>query len=86
MAKARLTREQAVARLLAQLPAMDNKELRQHWSELFGREPSPGMRRNHMIPILACRAQERAFGGLKESTARILRDLALGTASEAQPI
>jgi len=44
------------------------------------------MRRNHMIPILAYRAQEKVFGGLKESTLRILRKLALGNPSEAQPI
>ena len=81
----RLTKEQAVAALLAQLPAMGHKELQQHWRELFGREPSPGMRRNHMIPTLAYRAQEKVFGGLKESTVRMLRELALG-ASEAQPI
>jgi hypothetical protein len=84
MAKAGLTREQAVAQLLVQLPTMGNKELRQHWRELFGRDPRPGMRRNHMIPILAYRAQEMAFGGLKESTVRMLRELALGIASEAQ--
>jgi hypothetical protein len=51
---------------------------------LFGRAPSPGMRRNHMIPILAYRAQEKAFGGLKESTLRVLRELALGITSETQ--
>ena len=84
MAKARLTREQAGTRFLAQLRAMGHKELRQHWRELFDREPSSGLRRNHMIPILAYRAQERAFGGLKESTVRMLRDLALGIATEAQ--
>ena len=78
------TKQQAVAQLLAQLPAMDYKELKQHWRELFGREPSPGMRRNHMIPIFAYRAQEKAFGGLKESTIRTLRDIALGVASDAQ--
>jgi Protein of unknown function (DUF2924) len=83
MAKARLTKEQEVARLLAQLPAMDHKELQRHWRELFGRESSPGMRRAHMIPILAYRAQENVFGGLKESTVRMLRELALGIASEA---
>jgi hypothetical protein len=82
-AKAGLTKENAVTLLLAQLPEMDRIELRQHWRELFGREPSPGMRRNHMIPILAYRAQEKAFGGLKESTVRMLRELALGIASEA---
>jgi len=83
-AKARLTTEQAVGRLLAQLPAMGHKELRQHWRELFDREPNPGMRRNHMIPILAYRVQEKAFGGLKESTVRMLRELALGISTQAQ--
>ena len=78
------TKQQAVERLLAQLPAMDHKELQQHWRDLFGREPTPGMRRNHMIPILAYRAQEKAFGGLKESTVRMLRELALGIATETQ--
>ena len=79
------TKQQAVDQLLAQLPAMHHKELRQHWRDLFGREPNPRMRRNHMIPILAYRAQEKAFGGLKKSTVRMLRELALGIASEAQP-
>jgi Protein of unknown function (DUF2924) len=83
MAKARLTKEQAVARFLAQLPAMGRRELQQQWRNLFGREPSPGMRRNHMIPMLAYRAQEKVFGGMKESTVRMLRELALGIASEA---
>ena len=84
VAKPRLTSEQAITRFLARLPAMGHKELRQHWRELFDREPSPGMRRNHMIPILAYRAQEKTFGGLKESTVRMLRELALGIATEAQ--
>ena len=82
----KLRKEQAVGRFLTQLATMEHKELQQHWRELFGREPSPGMRRNHMIPILAYRAQEKAFGGLKESTVRMLRELALGNASESQPI
>jgi hypothetical protein len=41
-AKPRLTSEQAVTRFLAQLPAMSHKELRQHWRELFDREPNTG--------------------------------------------
>jgi hypothetical protein len=83
---AKSTKQQAVDRFLAQLPTMDYKELQRQWRELIGREPSPGMRRAHMVPILAYRAQEKAFGGLKESTARMLRELALGIASEAQPV
>jgi hypothetical protein len=38
MAKARLTKEQAVTRPLAQLPAMDHKELKQRWREQFDGE------------------------------------------------
>jgi Protein of unknown function (DUF2924) len=78
------TKQMAVDRFLAQLPAMNYAELQQHWRELFGREPSPGMRRDHMIPIVAYRAQEKAFGGLKESTVRMLREIALGVATEAR--
>lgn len=82
--KQKLTKRQAIDQLLAQLPAMDHKELRQRWRELFGREPGVSTRRNHMIPILAYRAQEMAFGGLRESTVRMLRESALGIASEVQ--
>ena len=38
-----------------------------------------------MIPILAYRAQEKIFGGLKESTIRALREIALGIACDIQP-
>jgi hypothetical protein len=81
--KPKPAKQLAVERFLARLPAMNYMELQQHWRELIGREPSRGMRRNHMIPILAYRAQEKAFGGLKESTVRMLRELALGIATEA---
>jgi hypothetical protein len=82
--KPKHTKQQAVDQLLTQLPGMHHSELRQHWRDLFERDPSPSMRRNHMIPILAYRAQEKAFGGLKESTVRTLRELALGITSEAR--
>lgn len=82
--KPKSSKQQAVDRLLAQLPEMDYKELQQLWRELFGREPSLGMRRNHMISILAYRAQENAFGGLKESTIRTLREIARGISSDTQ--
>jgi len=74
------TRQYAVDRLLAQLPTMARKALQKLWKELFTREPSPALRRETLIPILAYRIQEKAFGGLKESTARKLRELADNTA------
>jgi hypothetical protein len=69
------TRQQAVDQLLVQLPAMERKALTKLWRDLFDRAPSPAFRRETLIPILAYRIQEQAFGGLKESTARKLREL-----------
>jgi hypothetical protein len=70
------TQQQAVDRLLEQLPTTEREILVGLWGDLFGRAPSPSLRRESLIPLLAYRIQERAFGGLKESTARKLRELA----------
>lgn len=55
---------------------MERKELLRLWRDLFGRVPSPTLRRETLIPILVYRIQEKSFGGLKESTVRKLRELA----------
>jgi hypothetical protein len=70
------TKRHAVDRLLAQLPTMDRKALLKLWRDLFDRVPSPALRRETLIPVLAYRIQEKIFGGLKESTARKLRESA----------
>ena len=70
------TRQEAAHRLLEQLPTMKRKELLSLWRDLFDRMPCPALRRKTLIPILAYRIQEKAFGGLKESTVRKLRALA----------
>jgi hypothetical protein len=80
------TRQQAVDQLLAQLPTMARKALQKLWKELFTREPSPALRRETLIPILAYRIQEQAFGGLQASTARKLRELAEERAVDAKPL
>jgi hypothetical protein len=74
--KPKPTRRQAVDRLLEQLPTMERKELLRLWRDLFDPVLSPSLRREMLIPILAYRIQEKAFGGLKESTVRKLRELA----------
>lgn len=74
-AQTKTTKRQALDRLLEQLPLMERKALQKHWRDLFGREPSLALRRETLIPILACGIQEQAFGGLRESTARKLREL-----------
>lgn len=75
------TKRQAIDRLLEQLPLMERKSLLKHWCDLFGRGPTRALRRETLIPILAYGIQEHAFGGLKESTARKLRELAHGSAT-----
>ena len=62
---------------LERLPSMSRQELQQLWQELFGRPPHPKLRRQLLIPILAYRVQEKAYGGLKASTRNYLRKLAL---------
>ena len=84
LTKQKTTRQQAIDRLLEQLPTMDRKALLKLWCDLFDRVPSPALRRETLIPILAYRIQEKAFGGLKESTARKLRELAEERAGDAK--
>ena len=84
----KLHRQGVVERRLAHLSTMDRRALEKLWRDLFNRAPSPALRRETLIPILAYRIQEKAFGGLRESTARKLRELAehaggLGPAQDA---
>lgn len=74
--KPRPSRQEAADRLLTRLPAMDRKELLKFWHDLFDRIPSPALHRGTLVPILAYRIQEKAYGGLKESTLKRLRELA----------
>ena len=80
------TRLQTVDRLLEQVPTMERKELMKLWQNLFDRVPGPALRRETLIPILAYRIQERAFGGLKDSTVRKLRELAEEHVGDAKSV
>jgi len=57
---------------------MDRKALRGLWERLFRSPPNPALRREVLIPIIAYRLQELAFGGLKGSIERQLRTLVQG--------
>ena len=72
--KPRPTKHEAADRLLTQLPTMDRKALLKLWHDLFDRIPSPALHRGTLIPILAYRIQEKAYGGLKESTLKRLHE------------
>ena len=61
---------------LQELPRLPKPELLALWQELFAKPAHPRLRRNLMIPILAYRIQENAYGGLKPSHAKRLQKLA----------
>ena len=61
---------------LEELPRLDRKDLLGLWLEQFGKPAHPRLRREILVPILAYRLQEKAFGGLKPSTCKRLRRLA----------
>jgi hypothetical protein len=73
-----------LARDVASLPALDAATLRQRWKALFGADPSPRVGRSLMVKAIAYRLQERALGGLKPGTQRLLDRIVEGR-SEAAP-
>ena len=62
---------------LEELPSLPKAALCVLWQELFGKSGHPKLRREMMIPILAYRIQEKAYGGLKQSTRKRLERVAL---------
>lgn len=65
-----------VSRLLSALPGLERPKLLELWSAYFGRSAPAGIRRELMVPMLAYRVQEKAYGGLKKETILKLRKLA----------
>jgi hypothetical protein len=61
---------------LQQLPKLERKQLQSLWQDLFGNAPNPKLRRELLVPVLAYRMQEKAFGGLTPSVQRKLRAMA----------
>ena len=66
-----------IQKRLAELPKLERSELLELWVENFGKKPATGTRRELLVPILAYRIQERAYGGLKPETLARLRKVAL---------
>jgi hypothetical protein len=50
---------------VAALPSLEHDELKMLWQELFD-EPAPRKKRDYLIPRLAWRIQELAYGGLSD--------------------
>ena len=61
---------------VAQLRSFSRQQLLDLWEDLYKKPVAPGLRREVMIPFLAYRIQELAYGGLKTTTRNELRRLA----------
>ena len=65
-----------VSERLSALPLLEKQALVELWAELFAKSPPPKLRRDFMIPILAHRLQEEAFGALRLAARKRLDQLA----------
>ena len=65
-----------IAAQIVELPTLSRQQLLGLWQNLHRRAAPPGIRRELMIPFLAYKIQENAYGGLKPSTRAQLRRIA----------
>ena len=70
---------------IAGLSKASIRDLRERWKTLYGKEPSSHIGRSFLIRAIAYRVQEKAFGGLKPSTRRLLARVAEETAAGSSP-
>ena len=63
-------------RQLEQLKQLKPEELLKRWHALFGSNPPARIRSSLMVQAIARRLQEKALGGLKPSTQRLLHRVA----------
>src|ERR1039458_4016731 len=74
---------------IAGLSKLGIDELRERWKAMFGKAPSRDISRSFLTRAIAYRLQEKAFGGLKPSTQRLLAEFvsdgANGSALAASP-
>jgi Protein of unknown function (DUF2924) len=67
---------QKLASQLDQLRQLNAEELREQWQTLFGADPPPKLRSSLTVQAIAYRLQEKALGGLKPATLRLLERIA----------
>jgi hypothetical protein len=61
---------------LANISVVGSERLKERWRILYGTEPPPRISEDLLRRAIAYRLQERAFGGLKPSTRRLLQRIA----------
>src|ERR1700730_6726235 len=75
---------QKLAAELEQLRELSSEELRERWQTLFGADPPPKLRSSLLIQGIAYRLQEKALGGLRPATLRLLERIADDAAARRQ--
>src|SRR5258708_7162421 len=70
------TDSERMANELAGLQLPSDEKLHQHFKIIYRADPPPRMRRALLIQALAYRLQEKALGGLKPATRRLLASVA----------
>ena len=73
-----------LASQLDQLGQLNSEELREQWQTLFGADPPPKLRSSLLVQAIAYRLQEKALGGLKPATLRLLERIADDAAAGRQ--
>jgi hypothetical protein len=76
---------EALAAEIASLSKLGIDELRERWKAIYGKAPSREIGRSFLTRAIAYRLQERAYGGLKPSTRRLLARVAEETATKISP-
>ncbi len=74
---------EALAAEIASLSKLGIDELRERWKAMFGKAPTRDISRSFATRAIAYRLQEKAFGGLKPSTQRLLAEIAHDRANGA---
>ena len=72
-----------ISKQIASLSSMPRPELLKLWHSVYGKAASERLRREVIVPCLAYKIQELAYGGLKPSTIADLRRIARGLKREA---
>jgi hypothetical protein len=72
---------EALAAEIASLTKLETDEIRERWKVMSGKPPSREIGRAFLIRAIAYHLQERAYGGLKPATSRLLVRALEGTAS-----
>ena len=72
-----------LAEEIAELPRLNRAQLREKWQLALKKEPPAHLRKQLLVPLLAYKLQEQAYGGLRPEVKRRLRELANSFESES---